>query len=113
MNSLLLDIYLKFLEKKYFYFQERYISVPYTKLIDNPIDTVTEIYSHFHLELKSETVELMQTFQKENFQYKHGRIHYQAEYYGITDEALKENYGITDEALKENLKEYLEFCKYF
>jgi len=71
--------------------EEDYITIPYTELVKNSMASVKKIYSHFCLNFPPETEALLQSHLKENYQHKHGRVHYHADDYGITDEVIKEN----------------------
>jgi hypothetical protein len=67
---------------------ERFLDVDYHRFVEEPMQTVEQVYDYFGLELGSEAADAMRAHIGENPQHRHGSHRYSLEEYGLSAEAV-------------------------
>jgi acyl transferase domain-containing protein/thioesterase domain-containing protein/acyl carrier protein len=73
--------------------------VSFSTLVNNPIDTVKQIYQHFDYQFSSEMKQNLQQYIHENPRYKHGKYSYSLEEFGL-------DYNLINQAFESYIKTY-------
>lgn len=68
---------------------QQFYDLHFTDLMNNPFSAIEDIYQHFDMTLTDEAKQAMQAFLADNSRDKHGKHHYTAEMYGMTEEHLQ------------------------
>jgi len=69
--------------------QQRFFSVEYKNMVQNPIQTVKNAYSHFGLDLSDTFAERMNQHLRDNPQHKRGKHTYNLKKFGLTEERVR------------------------
>jgi hypothetical protein len=69
--------------------QRQFLTVEYKNMVQNPSETVQNIYSHFNLDLTDTFKERIHTYLKENPQHKRGKHTYNLKKFGLTEDKVK------------------------
>ena len=70
--------------------KKQFFDVSFKHLVNDPIERVKQIYSHFGLEYTGKFEEKMRKYLKENPQGKHGRNNYSLQEFGLNSEEINE-----------------------
>lgn len=73
--------------------KECYFDVVYSKMMEDPIQMVKNIYAHFNIEFSDEFEQNMVTWMKENRQGKYGRRKYSLEEYGLSKDGINKMFS--------------------
>jgi hypothetical protein len=73
--------------------------VPFDELVNDPVGVVRGIYSHFQLPWSDEYETELRAFVARNPKDKHGKHHYQAADFGLTDGEINERLGFYSDYL--------------
>jgi hypothetical protein len=63
--------------------EQRIYDVHFSQLVQNPLETVRQIYNHFGYELTQTMEENVQQYMKNNPRYKHGKYGYSLEEFNL------------------------------
>lgn len=66
----------------------QFYDLHFTDLMQDPLAQIEKIYQHFGMTLSDQARQAMHAFLQENAREKHGKHHYTAEMYGMTEENL-------------------------
>jgi len=73
--------------------QRQFLTVEYKNMVQNPIQTVQNVYSHFGLDLSDTFAERVNQYLAENPQHKRGKHTYNLKKFGLTEEKVREAFA--------------------
>ena len=71
----------------------QFFDLHFREILADPVGAAKRIYAYFGIEISAEAEQRMRAWQADNRQGKHGEHHYNAQDFGLTDDAIAERFA--------------------